>query len=421
MAEATPAGTAAAPDPHASRPRRSAPAQGSDCNRLPAAPVLQAIQRRARLRHQSLRQLLGPDLFSAYGNAQAAVPLAPSHSTGSYYLGLHILSCSTTLPSCLTAASLFLRSVHRRCRMEGFQRTRLWSSALADTDGDAHADPRRRLEAALLAFRGRAAVLAAMIPEDLRDFTTHDITHSDGLWEMADVIAGSEVDLTPTEAFVLGGAFLVHDLGLALASYPSGFESLRKEDRWLDTVTALLNDYGAGTPTREEISSPPEEIRLLAKEAVLRELHAERAKHLVDTSWRDQERDETYHLLEDADLRRDYGPLIGELAASHGWPVSKLPTSFPTQYGAPVWCPPEWTIQPIKLAALLRVADAAHVTAARAPGFARALRKPSDPSRQHWVFQEHLHRPIADGDRLKYTSTRAFPLSEAASWWLSPR
>jgi hypothetical protein len=38
----------------------------------PAAPVLHAIQWRARLRRQSLRQLLGPELFSAYGNAQTA-------------------------------------------------------------------------------------------------------------------------------------------------------------------------------------------------------------------------------------------------------------------------------------------------------------------------------------------------------------
>jgi hypothetical protein len=71
VAEATPAGTAAAPDPRASRPRRSVPAQGADRNRLPAAPVLHAIQRRVRLRRQSLRELLGPELFSAYGNAQA--------------------------------------------------------------------------------------------------------------------------------------------------------------------------------------------------------------------------------------------------------------------------------------------------------------------------------------------------------------
>jgi hypothetical protein len=55
-----------------SRTRRSVAAHGTDRNHLPAGPVLRAIQRRARLRRQSLRELLGPELFGAYGNAQTA-------------------------------------------------------------------------------------------------------------------------------------------------------------------------------------------------------------------------------------------------------------------------------------------------------------------------------------------------------------
>jgi hypothetical protein len=43
----------------------------ADYHRLAAAPLLQAIQQRAWLRCQSLRELLGPELFGAYGNAQA--------------------------------------------------------------------------------------------------------------------------------------------------------------------------------------------------------------------------------------------------------------------------------------------------------------------------------------------------------------
>jgi hypothetical protein len=72
MAEATQPATAASRGRQPSRLPRSAPAHGADRNRLPAAPVLRAIQRRAWLRHQSLRELLGPELVGAYGNAQAA-------------------------------------------------------------------------------------------------------------------------------------------------------------------------------------------------------------------------------------------------------------------------------------------------------------------------------------------------------------
>jgi hypothetical protein len=51
---------------------RRAPAKGADTHRLPAAPLLAAVRRRADLRHLPLRELLGPELFGAYGNAQQA-------------------------------------------------------------------------------------------------------------------------------------------------------------------------------------------------------------------------------------------------------------------------------------------------------------------------------------------------------------
>ena len=45
---------------------------GADQNRLPSAPVLRAARRLARRRRESLRQLLGPDLFVAYCSARVA-------------------------------------------------------------------------------------------------------------------------------------------------------------------------------------------------------------------------------------------------------------------------------------------------------------------------------------------------------------
>jgi hypothetical protein len=52
-------------------PRRSPAPDDADHHRLAAAPLLRAIQQRAQLRRQSLRELLGPELFGAYGNAQS--------------------------------------------------------------------------------------------------------------------------------------------------------------------------------------------------------------------------------------------------------------------------------------------------------------------------------------------------------------
>jgi hypothetical protein len=58
----------------AAGPSRSctAPARDGSDQRLPAAPLLQAVQQRARRRRQSLRELLGPELFGAYGNAHTS-------------------------------------------------------------------------------------------------------------------------------------------------------------------------------------------------------------------------------------------------------------------------------------------------------------------------------------------------------------
>jgi hypothetical protein len=110
----------------------------------------------------------------------------------------------------------------------GFMMTRLWRSSLAPQTGDlTQGGARERFRNVFLKFRDRAATLTGEIARDMPEFTVHDITHLDALWEMADKIAGEHISLTPAEAFVLGGAFLVHDAGMGLAAYPEGREGLR--------------------------------------------------------------------------------------------------------------------------------------------------------------------------------------------------
>ena len=105
--------------------------------------------------------------------------------------------------------------------MFAFESTRLWSETLAEQSGsDQHASQRTRLRVAYLSLRERAALLADRIQDDLPELTVHDVTHLDALWELADLVAGSNVSLNPAEGFVLGAAFLIHDLGLAVAAYP---------------------------------------------------------------------------------------------------------------------------------------------------------------------------------------------------------
>jgi hypothetical protein len=276
---------------------------------------------------------------------------------------------------------------------------------------------REKLKVSLLAFRDRAEQLVAQIPKDLRQLTVHDISHLDALWQYADVIVGPEFEINPVEGFVLGGAFLIHDAGMSLAAFPGGYSDLRKHPRWRDSLFVVLQEKLGRPPTAEELDAPEISAERMTIELLLRELHAEQAEKLTEITWKGGDSTE-YHLIEDPDLRRTLGPVIGKIGFSHWWPVSKVASEFATALGAPLSLPREWSVDPLKLACVLRLSDAAHLDWRRAPGFLRALVKPSGISADHWNFQEHLNQPILDNERLIYTANRPFAISEAKSWWL---
>ena len=303
--------------------------------------------------------------------------------------------------------------------MRSFESTGLWKSTLAArTATDDNSEVRDRLRSAYLGFRERAALLAAEIARDLPDYTVHDISHIDALWGLADLIAGPLAEFTPTEAFVLGGAFLIHDLGNALAAYPQGVKQLRACSAWQDAVALILRKTLGRAPKKSELDNLDSEVEHEATTGTLRRLHAEHAETLAMVSWNDPDSKERYHLIEDPFLREMFGRLIGRIAHSHWWPTNRLASEFPKQLGAPTGYPRDWVVDPLKLACLLRVSDAAHLESGRAPGFLKAARKPNSDSRKHWVFQQKLQQPILRGDRLVYTSAQPFAAGEADSWWL---
>jgi hypothetical protein len=300
-----------------------------------------------------------------------------------------------------------------------FENTHLWKSTLASRgEQDPDEATRERLRNTFLSFRGRVALLAAEIHRHLPDYTVHDITHLDALWEMADIITKRSYTLTPTEAFVLGGAILLHDLGMGLASYPGGVADLQKEETWRDIVTVQFQSRYERRPTENEIANPPEDIKSTVIAILLRNLHAKHAEQLAFTHWETKLGEPSQHLIDDIEIRQTFGRVIGSIAHSHWWAVSKLEDMFPRTLGAPPWSPNDWTVDPLKIACMLRVADASHIDARRAPTFLRAVRKPGKYSDEHWSFQEKLQKPYLSEDALTYTSGYAFPLEEAQSWWL---
>src|SRR5215472_7946369 len=237
--------------------------------------------------------------------------------------------------------------------MSGFDATGIWARTLAEQTDDPDAMARDFLRSALLAFRERAKFLASEIARDLPEFTIHDISHLDALWETAEMICGPTYAITPTEAFVLGGAFLIHDLGMGLAAYPRGVSYLKEQPIWTDLITARLREKLGRNPTREELTNPDTETEKTIKAETLRNLHASRAEQLALTSWQDTKTSDVYHLIDNPDIRGVYGKLIGRIAHSHWWPASGLKQEFPETMGAPAFAPSTWTVDPLKLAAIL--------------------------------------------------------------------
>lgn len=301
--------------------------------------------------------------------------------------------------------------------MDQVTNTELWKTTLGIEDSK-YQSAINRLRNSFIDFRDKATILAAEIARDLPDFTVHDITHIDALWEMADCILGPDYKLNPAEAFVLGGAFLLHDLGMTLSAYPKGIAEIEKLELWKSTALYEAKKNGLNELDAFEFSKLPESIRTNVLSTVLRKLHAATAERIATTSWRSRSDNSQIFLIDNIETRQSFGRIIGKIAHSHWWKISRVEDEFARVLGAPAWCPREWTIDPLKIASILRTADAAHIDSRRAPIFLRALRSLNPSSDIHWSFQEKLQKPYLSEDCLFYTSGYAFSSEDAPSWWL---
>lgn len=84
------------------------------------------------------------------------------------------------------------------------------------------------LRQAFLEFRSRTAQLVSTISSELPGLTVHDITHIDALWRVAEEIIGEDYPINPAEAFVLGGAFLLHDAAHVVAAFENGVDGINR-------------------------------------------------------------------------------------------------------------------------------------------------------------------------------------------------
>lgn len=281
----------------------------------------------------------------------------------------------------------------------------------ADT---AHEDAYSLLKGAYKTFRERAAALTSQIAKALPNLTIHDVTHLDALWGTADLIAGDDYPLNPAEGFVLGGAILLHDAALCFEAYQGGQAGLRATVEWRDAFSAIQARNSEASLS---------EIENEADFAAMRLLHASQAGELTRQVWVTPE-GEALYLIESYELRKHYGQLIGDIASSHHWSIEDVASKLQMQLNAPAGLPREWRVDPVKIACLLRCADAAHLDSRRAPDFLRALAALHGVSANHWSAQNWLERvdyDTADPERnaIIYTSGKPFDEMNAEAWWVA--
>jgi hypothetical protein len=300
----------------------------------------------------------------------------------------------------------------------GFAASSLWQTTLAEQPGDIHVEQRTRLRVSYLSLRERASTLMAQAPQDALPYTVHDITHADALWEAADEICGPQISITPLEGYILGCAFVLHDAAMCQAAYKDGLDAAFGKQEWRDLLALTHFQHYGNWPEPTELDAPTPAVRDDCRFQAIREIHPRHAKTLVAESWPTQT-GSTMYLIDDAELRETYGDIIGNLAASHWDNVKDLIEPFQQERGPHPMHPPEWRIEPLKLACILRLADAAQIDSRRAPTFLFALRRPKGPSRDHWSFQQFVGRPFRRDDRLHITSLRPFTADNAHAWWLA--
>lgn len=298
-----------------------------------------------------------------------------------------------------------------------FRQTWLWRQAFETPRSDCIPEEQMFFRTQYLSLRERAASLVSQINADLPDMTVHDISHLDALWDTASLVAEGAVSVNPVEAFVLGASILLHDAGMSVAAYPGGVPAVMATVAWQDAIAraALFAREGGGDSIDPTNPSDAQIKQILP--SVLRQLHAERAKALAEQAWLSADGTQTY-LIEDSDLRVFYGPTIGQIAHSHWWSVHKIEEQLSGDLGA-LANKTRNVVDRVKLACLLRVADALHLDSLRAPRFLRTLTRPSGFSSLHWSFQERLARPHVELDAVVFTTGQPFGREEAEAWWLA--
>lgn len=293
-----------------------------------------------------------------------------------------------------------------------YEQSRLWKLAFEEERDDVTKKEQEYFRNQYNSMRGKVIPLVERISHDMPHMTVHDISHIDALWEMGSIMIKNSFQLNPPEAFVFGASALIHDAAMTVEAYPGGKKEVKNTTVWKDSFSRLKLERKEGLRKDDDDS-----LEKLATNEALRQLHALQAENLATRVWRSENAEDEY-LISDPELRSFYGPTIGKIAHSHWWTVSKISDEFVHNLG-PLPGKTKFSIDLILIASLLRLSDAMHIDARRAPSFLRMLVGPTGISDLHWKFQGKMAVPIVKDRALQYSAASPFGRDEAEAWWLA--
>ena len=197
-----------------------------------------------------------------------------------------------------------------------FEQTLLWQRTLADRPEDSYRAPRQALRLAYLQFRATVEPLAAEIARSMPMFTDHSIAHIDALWDTASLVTGNSFPINAAEAFVLGGAFLLHDVGMGLTSFSGGLAEIEADPSFDDLFASARRRLQRADPfgTSEAVERAAREETIAN---LLRLRHAAQAERLVTATFQTSD-GESFYLLQNVVLGRRSAHSSGGLQPAIG-------------------------------------------------------------------------------------------------------
>jgi hypothetical protein len=249
-----------------------------------------------------------------------------------------------------------------------YRATSLWQTAFGHLSGDKFRIYREKLALAYDDLRSAVKPMLEQTARTLPQLTDHSGFHLDQLWEVASTICGQGFEINALEGFILGASFAFHDAALTVEAYDGGLPALKKTAAWRDAVYRAWQEQNVTEPTADQLENPPNEIANLALFTVIRLEHAQKAEILPFKAWKHPSTRGEIAFFSDPKLRDDYGLWIGRVAASHHWPINhvaeRLDRKLPHSSGYPA----DWSVDLLKIACILRCADAAAIDDWPAPG-----------------------------------------------------